>query len=250
MRIAPTRNSIVHRTFDPSRLNAVANADGVREWLGGEGALDVAALIDNTANFALETTGGGFVLQQLEPGVYEVHSLFLPEHRANTVEAMSDGLVYMFTRTDCRRIVTMVPDNNKPASALAMRGGFRKLFHRPGPLGPATYMALDLDDWAMREEWLEDYGEWFHEKLEDAKREVGSALPVHDHDPAHERAVGCAVMMMLAGNAAKGIDFYNGWARFAGYATIGAFSFTPAVVDVVDAVVEIGNNDMRVLLCR
>jgi hypothetical protein len=56
--------------------------------------------------------------------------------------------------------------------------------------------------------------------------------------------------MIRAGNAEKGVEFYNRWARFAGYALIFAVSLQPVVIDVVDAVVGLGPEGMEVLLCR
>lgn len=240
---------MIRRTFDPSLLNQVINHPQVRPWMApGDGPLDVTAVVSNPANFALVTEGGGFILHNQGQGIYEVHSQFLPEHRTNTREAMRAGFDYMFTRTDCERVVTQVPDNNRAAQCLAKAARFRPMFRREqGLLGPTEYMGLSIDEWAQDNRSLEADGEWFHDQLEQAKKAHGSALPVHDHDPAHERAVGAAVRMVRAGNAAKGVNFYNRWARFAGYAQITLISTQPVVIDVVDAVV---GNDMEILLCR
>jgi hypothetical protein len=242
---------LIRRTFDPAFLNSVINHPEVRPWVGGEGALDVTETINNPSNFALVTDGGGFILIQHEPGIYEVHSQFLPEGRRETRRAMRSGFDYMFTRTDCQRVITQVPDNNPAAAALAKAAGFREMFRRDDtPRGPSSFMGLTAEEWAQGNRSLEVDGEEFHRLLEEAKKKSGSELPVHPHDPAHERAVGAAMRMIRAGNAEKGVEFYNRWARFAGYALIFAVSLQPVVIDVVDAVVGLGPEGMEVLLCR
>jgi len=242
---------MIARTFDPEFLNTVINHPDVRPMLGGEGALDISAQALDANNFVLTSDHGGFILMQHEPGVYEVHSQFLPGHSGATIRAMREAMTYMFTRTDCETLVSQVPDNNRPAHGIAMVGGLREVFRREeGPRGPASYVSLGIMDWAMRTKALETPGAWFHAALETAKAKAGSELEVHGHDEAHERAVGAAVLMIRAGNPAKGVRFYNRWARMAGYATITLVSEQPIVVDVVDAVVGLNGPDLEVLLCR
>jgi len=239
------------RTLDSTFLNMVCNHPQVHPWLGVEGTIDVSGVVGNPANFALVNDGGGFILGCHEPGIYEVHSQFLPSHRRETVKAMREGFDYMFTRTDCHTVLTQVPDNNPAAAALAKFAHFRPMFRREDtPRGPTAYMGLYIDDWAQDNAALEAEGEWFHDNLNEAKKAQGSELPAHPHDPAHERAVGASVRLVKAGNAAKGVALYNRWARLAGYAPITLLSETPVLIDVVDAVVEWTGQDMEIVLCR
>jgi hypothetical protein len=242
---------MIRRTFDPVFLNTVINHPEVRPFMGGEGYLDATEVVTNPGNYAPVSEGGGFILICQEPGIYEVHSQFLPEGRAHTRKAMRAGFDYMFTQTDCERVITQVPDNNRGAAALAKAAGFRLMFRREDtPRGPTAFMGLTAEEWAQGNADLEAEGERFHTLLEEAKKARGSELPVHGHDPAHERAVGAALNMIRAGNSAKGVNFYNRWARFAGYAPITLISAQPIVVDVVDAVVGLTDNEMEILLCR
>ena len=243
--------SRVERTFDPAFLTTIANDPNVRPWLGGEGPLDLSAEIKNPANFAFVVDGGGFVLIRHEPGIYEAHSLFLPEARSGAAKAMRDGLSYMFTRTDCVKIVTQVPDDNAPAAALARLGRFSPMFRREdAPRGPTAFVGLSIDDWAMNTRDLETDGDWFHSAIERAKIEQNSSMPDHPHDPAHERAVGATVRMIKAGNIGKGVIFYNRWARLARYPLISLISAVPPVLDVGDAIATLNGDKMEVLLCR
>lgn len=247
------------RTLDASFLNRVANDPEVRPWLGcmelgcAEGLIDLSVAVADLANVALVCDAGGFLLTSAGDREYEVHSMFLPASRRGiTVPAMRAGFEYMFTRTDCQRIVTKVPDDNAAAAGLARLGGFTEKFRREGVWngGGVSYQAITLDSWAMGCAALEAHGEWFHEQLEVAKRADGSELPTHPHDPAHERAVGAAVLMIGAGQTQKGVRLYNRWASLAGYQSISVLSVTPTILDVRDAIVEVHGDQMEVLLCR
>jgi hypothetical protein len=254
----------LRRTLDPSFLNRVVNDASVRPWvtLGGAGALDVSPLVASPANIALVGDHGGFILERHEPGVYELHTQFLPAGRGPAVyEAAAEGLRHMMAATDCSEIVTRVPACNRAAEAGARRGGFRPIFTRDnawtGPDGSpcaVTYYRLDVDDWREQDPTLPAVGEWFHQQL-DAAMDAGKvARPPHPEDPAHDRAAGASVLMLKAGNAAKGVYTYNKWARLAGYSPIRLLSLNPVVVDLSDGgitvVVEVRNGEMEFLLCR
>lgn len=250
----------LRRTLDASTLNAAANHPEVFPWLGVEGepgSLDLSGLTANPANVALVTEYGGFLVQKVAPAAYEVHSMFPPEGRRGLSKATADGLRYMFTATDALTIRTKVPACNAPAAALAKASGFREVFSRDAAwLAPdgsrcaVSYQEVTFDEWRSLDATLVADGEWFHERLEAAKAARGSALPVHPHDESHERAVGAAVQMLRAGNAEKAVWLYNSWAAFAGYAPLQLLAMQPVIIDAGDAVIEVRNSDMEVLLCR
>jgi len=228
------------RTLDPTVLNEVANHPKVRPWLKGEGEVDLSALICDPANIALQFEGGGWVLRSLGACQYEVHSLFLPEVRGAKVrDNLKDALEYVFLQTDAVKLVTQLPVGNVAARALARIAGFRLWF--------GEYHVLCIEDWIQASDACLQAGQQFHEKLEAAKRETGSALVVHEDDDAHDRAAGAAFLMGNAGNVAKGVWHYNQWAAVSGYAQISLLSVNPPMVDIVDAVI---GKDGEILLCR
>jgi hypothetical protein len=247
---------LLRRTFDPAMLNVVVNHPEVRPWVApGHEPMDVSAMVANPANFALVTDGGGFVLECQEPGIYQVHSQFLPDHRRHTRQAMREGFDYMFTRTDCERITTQVPDNKPAAAALAAKAGFKPMFRREeAPLGPTAYMGLTVEEWAQGNADLEADGAWFHDRCAAVLKDVRPDQPEHPADPAHDRAVGAAVRMIRAGNTVKGVNFYNRWARLAGYSPIRPLSLVPTVLDLSEPglafIVEIKDGDMEILQCQ
>jgi hypothetical protein len=246
---------MITRTFDPAFLNSVCNHPEVRPWLYGQGEIDVTPFVTNADNFALVTDGGGFILVRHEPGIYEAHSQFLPDGRTGTRQAMREVFDYMFTRTDCERIITQIPDNNRAAAALGMAGKFRTLFRlEHTPRGPTAFVCLTIEEWAQNTLALETDSKWFHDPMAAAVKAACPDMPEHHDDRAHERAVGATVRMVRAGNAEKGVNFYNRWARFSGFTPIRPVSFAPLVLDVsepgLSCIVGIKNDELEVLLCR
>lgn len=244
---------MIERCMDAAFFNRICNLPEVRPWLGGPaGFLDVSPMVLNPANYALRANGGGFILEALGGGVYHVHSQFSSEGRRGSIAAMRAGLDFMFTRTDCMRITSHIPDNNLAARGLGIKAGFRPWFRRETPgLGPTAVVRIDAEDWIAGNAKLEAEGEAFHNALESAKAAAGSALPTHPHDPAHERAVGAAALMCKRGQAAKGVGLYNRWARLAGYAPIKLLSDKPPLVDVGDAICGLSaTGELEVLQCR
>lgn len=247
----------LRRTMDATALNIVANHPEVRPWLGGEGVLDLSGLLSNPQNVGFVSEHGGFVAHGLDLGLYEAHSLFLPEGRGEeSRRAMQEACQYMFTATDCTELVTKVPGDNPAAAGLARMGGFEKRFTRyqgwktDTGLCDLDFYGLSVARWILKQSVTVNAGVWFHERLTAAKEAAGSSLPVHDEDPVHDAFAGAAVLMCRAGNAVKAVATYNRWAVVAGYQTIALLSLAPIVLDVRDAVIEMREQDLEVLLCR
>lgn len=246
------------RTMDARFLNSVINNSEVRPWLGGSNALDVSDALADPKNIGLQNERGGFILMNHEPGVYEVHTQFLPGFGGlSALKAAREGIRYMFTKTDCHTLLTRVPVANRAALAFTAAVGWRRIFKREkawllpnGEMSDVHFFAYDLYDWQASDSATQRCGVWFHEKLEAAKREHGSVLDIHQDDDAHNRAVGASILMAQHGNYGKAVWAYNRWASHAGYAKISLLSEMPPVFDVLDAVVTLNDGDMEVLLCR
>lgn len=248
---------MITRTFDSAFLNTIANDPDVRPYVGtGVGPLDLTALISNPANVTLETEHGGWVLINLMPGVYELHTLFAVAGRgAGYFAAAQEALRYIFTQTDALEILTRCPDDNPGARMAAVKVGFRERFRREGVWQSGdgetcgvSYQALTLDDWMKRDDEIAYVGHDFHVQLENAKLSRGSDLPDHPEDEAHDRAVGAVFLMVKNGFMQKGLAVYNRWALFAGYVPVHALS--PTIVDIADAILEVVDGEMRVLGVR
>lgn len=230
-------------------FNAVANHPEVRPYLGGQGALDLNPLINQSFTFSNEH--GGFVVHPIVPCIYEVHSLFLPEGKGTAYDLAVSSIRSMFAGTDCARLVTKVPDSNEAAKAIAKRVGFVEEFrleHAPGWTCGVSYQTITLENWRNADPECEQAGEWFHARLEAEKAKAGSDLETHLDDPAHHRAVGACVLMCRSGQPEKGAAFYNLWAAFAGYAPIAVLE--GGSLDVGDAIIKLRGDDFEVIECR
>lgn len=247
---------LLERTMDAGFLTEVANHPDVQPWLlapGQKGPLELAQELANPANVAFQCEGGGIIYHANAPGIYEVHSMFLPTHRGkHSIRAARESTRLMFIETDAVELRTLVPPTNLAAKGLARLSRFGELFTREGAWGPglASYQTLPLMRWVMEAPETASAGAWFHKELEFAKIEAESELEVHAQDDAHDCAAGAALLMALAGNAAKAVSTYNNWASFVGYAPLQLLSLQPIVIDIQDAVISTNAGKMEVLLCR
>ncbi len=237
------------RTFDATILNNAANHPEVRPWLGGEGPVNLTASLLDPNTYAFVNQWGGFIGHRAFDTVYECHTMFVPQKPGikPIIELMKYAEQFMFTNTDCERLITKVSMKHSGQHWLAKHGGFVEQSQREG----ISYQLLPLDRWAQACSTTRDEGERFHGQLEQAKRANGSTLPVHPEDPAHDAMVGAALLMAKAGNAVKGVNTYNRWAVVAGYVPILLLKEQPPVVDIHDAVLGLGStNEVEILLCR
>lgn len=228
------------RTMDAERLNALANHPDVRPWLlGPDGPLDLSPFVLNPAVVCLEAEHGAFLLVPILPQVYELHTMWMKAGRGKAFFAHAAEMFrYVFTRTDALEIVTKVPDGNRAAAVASTVTGFRERFHRAG----ISFRSLDAETWALRSEACLEEGERFHSVMEAA-----GALS-HDEDSVHDHVVGAALLIAYEGNLVKGIDFFNAWSAFAGYATIDLVG--PNLIDVRDAIIEVRDGRVGVLRCQ
>lgn len=243
----------MNRTMDATFLNHVANHPDVRPHVGGVGVLALQEKVANPNNIALVDEHGGFLFEKVDVGLYELHTMYLPEGRgAHVLEASALAARYMFAHTDAVELITKLPVTNRRADFMVRRCGFRKLYERKGAWvdgSDVLFFGLDLEAWRQRDDRALFAGREFHVMLEAAKDAVASKLDRHPIDPAHDRVVGAAVLMIRAGQVRKGVWSYNRWASVAGYQQIRLLSDIPPVVDVVDAVVTVTDGKMEILLC-
>ena len=235
------------RVLDATRINLLANDPSVRPYLGGDGPVDLNPVLGNPDVYLFESDGGaGLLVSRLFGTRYSVHSIFTARLFREFLDLSYYMLEYLFTRTDCEEIVSTAQDNNRGALSALQRMGFVVDFKR----GDTTYWKLPLDTWARVCSTAQAQGALFHDQLEVRKAESGSSLVTHEDDDAHDHTVGGAILMAKAGRGIKGVDFYNRWAVFAGYAPIRVVSEAPFVIDIGDAVIEFTGGEMEILQCR
>lgn len=251
--------TLISRSMDLEWFNALANNEAIRPWLGGDGPLDFAGVIDDPAHIFIRWEHGGWWLRPLMPTVYDLHTMTHPEGRGRAYFAAArEAMRYVFTETDALEIVTMCPDDNAGARMAANLMGFRERFRREAAWRPVSednpqgvgisYRVFNVDDFLTRDREIRSWGEMFHQQLDAAKEAAGHGDPAHAEDDFHNRAVGLCVLCILAGQPEKGTTLYNRLALLSGYATISLAG--PNLIDVRDAVVAVHNGEMRVLTVR
>lgn len=245
---------MIRRTHNADFLNKVANHPDVRPYLGhpdSTESLDLTPLVVNPANIALEADGGGWILQALLPGVYELHTLFLPEARGKAyMRQAREALRYMFTATDALEILTKCPDDNPGARMAATLVGFRERFHRDGVWNVGTpaecgvsYQALTVDDWIARDGVIRTVGR----QLYDAVAEVSVGLPLSPYaDDMLADLTGAAVLMIREGQSAKAVGLFNRTAIFLGFR--GIVALRDDILDIGSAIVHVKPDGFGVLL--
>lgn len=221
------------------------------------GAIDLTESIADQRNVLLIAEGGAIVFFCLEPGVYEVHTNFLPDHRGK--HALSASLAayrWMFTNTDCMVILTRIPVPNLAADVWARVAGFTLEFRRnkiwPTDTGlvDMKFYALRYDDWVRQTPSLSDIGKRFHEKLDSERLRLLAPQEGHSDEECHDRHVGASVEMIHGGQPEKAVILYNRWAIFAGYRLVSLIARDPLMFDIGDAVLQVCDGEFKVLLFR
>lgn len=239
------------RTLDPSPFNRIANHPDVLPWLGVEGAADLTPLVSNPDNICLLTdeADGGYILHRRDHGLYEAHSMAVPEARGKRMlQLMREGFAFMFTATDAVEIATFCPDGNLAADRWGQIAGFREQYRREGVFlhdgirVGGSYRSLTYQDWVLKDRDNLHVGQGFHAMLAASGFE-----PEHADDPVHDHWVGATIKGCIAGQSVKAVALYNRWASVAGYLPARLLATAPPVVDIATCVLGLGPQGPRVL---
>lgn len=251
---------LVTRSFEAAGINAVINHPVVFPLVSVPGIdrIDVSAIVADPRNVLLMADGGGVLfIADIEPGIYEVHTNFLPEKRGvNAIRSSLAAYRWMFTHTDCMTLQTKVPAFNKPAEQFCRVVGAIRDFDRkavwPAKDGPVdlSFWSMRYDDWVRQTPELKKSGQRFHVRLIVEKLRHGYAEPPHADEDCHDLHVGACVEMIYGGQPEKAVILYNRWARFAGYQPIALISRAPIVIDIGEALLQITGDTFKVVLCR
>lgn len=247
----------VERTLDAARINEILNHPTIFPSItvpGIVGPIDATPLVMDTHNFWMLAPGGCIAFIRDEPGIYEVHTNFLPEYRGrNAIRASREAYRWMFIHTDCMILQTKVPEPNVAADLFCRIVGATMEFVRNGVwpteagLVDMAFWQLHYHDWVRRASGVSQSGRAFHEKLEAERIRHNLEHPLHPDEDCHDRHVGACVEMVYAGQPDKGCVLYNRWASFAGYGKIALIARSPLVIDIGDAILQILDYDFRVL---
>lgn len=252
----------LHRSFDAADINPILNHPSVFPSIviPGIEKFDVSDVVDDPKNVLLMTEGGGILFYQIEPGIYDIHTNFLPEYRGrHAIRASLEAYRWMFTRTDCMVLTTRVPENNKAAHKFCSIVGATLEFVRE-KVWPTNESMIDLsfyslryDDWVRKTPNLMKSGQAFHDRLEAERVRLNHPVPIHPDEECHNLHVGACAEMIYGGQPEKGVVLYNRWCAFVGfnvYKPVSLISKSPMVIDIAQALLLIGDNDFKVLKWR
>jgi hypothetical protein len=246
---------MIERVFAADRVNAIANHPDIRKWVNAtpEVDLDLSAAIADPNNITLSGEHGAIMFAKLQPNIYEVHTMVLPDARGPwCLQFVRECLKWVLCRTDALELLTRCPKGNLAAKALAraIHGVYQFTnpagWTRDGAPVPADIYALTVQDWMRTAPGLESRGHWFHERLEEEFAIHGRKEPQHPDDDVHDRYVGAAAEMILGGQIAKGVVMYNRWALMAGYAPIAIVSLEPVTLDIGNAILVKNGDDFTI----
>lgn len=228
------------RTITASFLNSIANDPDVRPFLGKTGELDLTPIVSDPNNYCFVCAQGGFVGIRLEPGIYELHTVFRPGDAKAVLALAETSLRFMFIQTDCVELKTKVPLSNVRARVLAVKGGLARVFDRKaswegpdGQMQDVEYFSLGIDRWAL---------------LDKFNREAGASYFLDGLDDyARDSYLGAALQMIVSGNPIKGAHFYNRWAAFTESAPLSLLGINPLVFAMNGKTFQVNGNKVEAL---
>lgn len=203
---------MIERHLTSAHLNIIVNHPDVLPYVSGsmEGPLDLAPVVQDRRNVVLMGEYGGILFHQRQAGLYEAHTVCVPEGRGKWALAMAkEALRWMFVRTDCLEVITRVPSGNVAALALTracrltpiitLKDGWQT---KSGRVDCSVH-GLTIQSWMTSDRTLEDRGAWFLNSWRSS--------PIRD---AH--AMGLAYEMLLHGQGVKSAIFLKRWSAIAG----------------------------------
>lgn len=111
----------IWRTYDPDEINSIINNPDVNDL---SDLLDATSTIEN--NVWLLGDGFSCFFMNRNDCSYEVHIGVAKNQRGkNALELSRLAVEYMFTNTDCNKLVGIIPVVNKPAIRFGKWLGFR-----------------------------------------------------------------------------------------------------------------------------
>lgn len=139
----------LQRSTDAEFVNALANHASVRPFIGGDISqpLDLTEAVEHPLNVVLMGEHGGFIMAWSAPGVFEVHTMILPEGRGEwAAEAAGLARDTMFDTFGAEKLWTRVEEGADNVIAYAEKGGMTVWGEATFDLGggPKTYIILEM----------------------------------------------------------------------------------------------------------
>lgn len=132
---------MIWRQFNASSLNRIANDPDVRPMMGGQGDMDFTGFLADRRNIALQSDGGCGLFDWSGPGIYQMHTMWMPEARGKKARSLiGDMVAAMFDAHGARLIWAQTPMGHRPVRMLARLCGFKSEgFGEHMLIGPVEY---------------------------------------------------------------------------------------------------------------
>lgn len=219
---------MIIRHKNANRYNEIANHPSVRPHLQFlfDGPADLSDLVRDPANYLLMAENGGVLFIRLQNGLFEAHTLALPEMRGSGVlEMAKQAMQWMFTRTDALELVSKCPTLRTRALAKCIDGHLDcNVTGHDGK--PVDVYRVTIQAWMAGAESLTALGE-----------RCAELLTVPDYGPSLHRPLGIAAEMFRRGQLIKGIIFFGRWAALAGYPMMSVASLSPPSFRLADDII-------------
>lgn len=226
---------ITKREFSAEYLNQIANDPSVSYGAKLTGIADLSSLVADLRNVIITFNGGALLGLYKGDFTYEVHTMASKDGRGPILrEAIKEALEYMFIQTACDRLITTAYKDNKAAVVLS-----EHYFQRRGETEETFYYELSYQSWVEKSGLARDAGAAFHGAVETNLAE----------DAIHDAHVGGAMLLLKAGNPAKAIRMYNGWAVMSGYEQIFVLNALPLIASLGNMKLIYHNQKLEQIQC-
>lgn len=119
----PVVHDKIWRSYNPKEINLLINDPEIKQSSLTEGELDSASTIENN----VWLLGDGFTSFFINKGdgLYEVHIGVAPKERGKIALSQARKAIdFMFSETDCQKIIGIIPADNKAAIKFGRLLGF------------------------------------------------------------------------------------------------------------------------------
>lgn len=133
---------------DAGLINHYANHPEIRPFIGGEGELDLTAVIDDP-HVAMMGEHGGFVLSWTAPGTYEVHTLITQAGRGQwAFDAAKQAIAHM-VGLGATHLWTRVHPEHRHTAIFTRKMGFKPCGSVLTSFAGETPQIYNLFQWRM-----------------------------------------------------------------------------------------------------
>lgn len=149
----------IHRTHDMEVVAAIMSHPAIWPHVAEDGADKPDPVDHDSLNWMLITddngnAAGAFLVFARGQVCYEMHTMILPEYWGVRASAAAQALLeWAFTETDCQKMVTSVPANNRAALRFAIANGMhhegvnRASYLRGGQLIDQISLGITKQEW-------------------------------------------------------------------------------------------------------